>query len=118
MIRYLFFFFLFLPCVSAIAVTPTTLDFGFVESFETRELFVANNLDESAMYNITLDEAWFKPITFYLEPNEIKVVNVTLASSQIDKKKLYLFVDEIKEGSSIVNSVKLPVKFSKSLKVM
>ncbi|MEA3378654.1 MAG: hypothetical protein U9Q69_03350 [Nanoarchaeota archaeon] len=108
--KYFFIFLFLLPTVSAIAITPIQLDFGDINGSAIREIKVYNNLESGADYTISND-IYAEPQTSYLEPQQSTKFRIIIDSEHIPKTK-ELVIDEIKEDSSIINSIKIPLIFN------
>ncbi|MBL7052038.1 MAG: hypothetical protein ISS01_03020 [Nanoarchaeota archaeon] len=108
--KIIFFLFLFLPCVSGLAVTPTSLDFGEISRGETvvRELLIINNEN----FPVEFEIEGFYDNSFILFESESNLVNVELKI--IDKEdgdyEDFLVVKE-NYGSNLVNAVSIKVKY-------
>jgi len=104
--KFFFIFLLFMPMVSALAVSPTSLNYGYVEDYEVRDLLVVNNLDEKAEYSLVFNEGE----SVELNPGEKHIFSIVINSSVYNDRVLY--VNEVVEDSSLINSVKIPLKYS------
>ncbi len=108
--RYLLLFLLMLPSVSAVAVTPTSLDFGGVSRVETtvREVLIVNTLDFPVEYHVS----GMYEDRFVLLPKEKRVMNVTLRADVDDG--MYEDVLQIEEvyGGNLLQGITLPVTYT------
>ena len=91
--KYLLFFLLFLLCVSALAVTPTTV---------TSDFLVINNIDEKADYIVKSGNYEQR---FELSPNEKIKLNLTDDFSE----EIYIYEIQDIQGLGIANSIKITV---------
>ena len=108
--KIIFFFFLFLPFVSGLAVTPTSLDFGSLErgSEVYRELLVVNNENFPIEYKIS----GFYSKEFVLFDGESILVDVRLKAVDLEDGDYseYLRVEEV-YGSNLVNAISVKVNY-------
>ncbi|MBT3323512.1 hypothetical protein HN681_01585 [archaeon] len=108
--KIIFFLFLFLPVVSGLAVTPTSLDFGEVSRGEivVRELLIINNEN----FPVEFEIEGFYDDSFILFEGESALIDVEL--KVIDKEdgdyEDYLVVKE-NYGSNLVNAVSIKVVY-------
>ena len=94
-----------MPCVSAIAVTPTVLEFS--EANEPRELLIINNVDEGVEYNLSSDDnVMIDASSFSLKKEESRIVKVSVKSFPRNSS---LHIEEMRDGYTIINSVRIPV---------
>lgn len=105
--KYFFIFLFLLPCTFAIAVSPISLDFNENSSFMERDLLIINNLDVGADYKLHTN-LFVEPTSIYLEPQEQYIFKIIFNSS-IHNYSDYILIDEIKQNSLILNSVKIPI---------
>ncbi len=92
--KYLILFFLLLPMVSAVAVSPATIDFN-----NNNEVTIINTLNDKV--NINLSGIYSED--FVLDVNEIRKINL---EDNLDYD--YLLIEEgYKNG--FINSIKIPV---------
>ena len=108
--KYIFLFLFLLPSVSALAVTPTSVDFGEVERgvFIEREILIVNTIGSSVVFNIK----GFYEESFTLQENEKRIIKVPLERIDVDDG-MYVerLVVEENYGAHITNSVTLPIVF-------
>jgi hypothetical protein len=109
--KYFFLFFLILlPTVTALAITPTEIDFGELERGQTvtRELLIINTLDQKT--TITINGIYKD--SFVLKPNEKKLLQIPF--TPIDKEdgiyKEDLIIQE-DYGTNLVNAIRIPVHY-------
>ncbi len=108
--KIILFIFLFLPVVSGLAVTPTSLDFGEISRGEiiVRELLVVNNEN----FPVEFEIEGFYDDSFILFEGESALVDVEL--KVIDKEdgdyEDYLVVKE-NYGSNLVNAVSIKADY-------
>ncbi|MFH0798384.1 MAG: hypothetical protein V1906_03160 [Candidatus Woesearchaeota archaeon] len=94
-----------MPCVSAIAVTPTVMDMSGAN--EPRELLIINNVNDDVSYNISSDHnVMIEPNSFSLKKEESRIVKVSVKSFPHNSS---LHVEEMRDGYTIINSVRIPV---------
>tara|TARA_Y100000310_G_scaffold196122_1_gene196135 strand:- start:8 stop:493 length:486 start_codon:yes stop_codon:yes gene_type:complete len=108
--KYIIIFLLFLPMVSGLAVSPTSLDFGEVARGDNvvREVLVVNNEDITVSYEIV----GLYADSFSLDVGESVVVPVSLEVVDKDDGKYEDMVTiEAHYGSNIVNAVSIPVVY-------
>ena len=107
--KYIFLFFLFLPMVSAVAVTPTSLDFGEMERGEVsvREVLVVNTLDESNQFIVS----GMYTEKFTLGAKESKIIEVTLEVVDQENGRFedYVRIEEVHDN--VVNAISIPVVY-------
>lgn len=103
--RYFFLFLLLMPSAAAIAVTPTVLDMSGAN--EQRELLIINNVNDDASYNISSDHSvMIEPNSFSLKKEELRIVKVSVKSFPHNSS---LHIEEMREGYTIINSVRIPI---------
>lgn len=108
--KYFLFLILFLPMVSGLAVSPTSLDFGEVARGEevVREVLVVNNEEVKVEYKFV----GLYVDSFSLSEGESKVIPVTLeVVDKEDDKYEDMLTIEAHYGSNIVNAVSIPVVY-------
>ena len=107
--KYFFLFLLLLPSVSAIAVTPTSLDYGEMERNEIviREILVVNTLDHKNQFQVS----GMHTERFYLDAKESKVLEIPLEVVDKDNGKYedYVRIEEMYD--TMVNAVTIPVVY-------
>lgn len=108
--KILFFFLLLLPMASALAVTPTSLDFGELARGETatREILVINTLSQTHEFRVT----GVYSEDFSLDAHEKKKISITLDPVDEDDG-MHTDVLRVEEvyGDNLVNAVSLPVVY-------
>jgi hypothetical protein len=108
--KIIFFFLLFLPGVSGVAVTPTSLDFGSLARGEEvyRELLVVNNENFPIEYKMS----GFYSEEFILFDGESSLVNVKLriVDQEDGDYTEYLRVEEV-YGSNLVNAISVKANY-------
>tara|TARA_Y100000310_G_scaffold310408_1_gene355618 strand:- start:171 stop:662 length:492 start_codon:yes stop_codon:yes gene_type:complete len=108
--RYFFLFLLLLPCVSGLAVTPTSLDYGSLSRGEevVREILVVNTLDETVAFEVR----GFFETSFSLDAREQIVLSLPLYVSDL-KDGEYTDTLEIAEvyDTNLVHAVAIPVHY-------
>ena len=108
--KIIFFFLLFLPFVSGLAVTPTSLDFGSLSRGEEvyRELLVVNNENFPLEFSIS----GFYSEEFVLFDGESALVDVKLRVIDLEDGDYveYLRVEEV-YGSNLVNAVSVKASY-------
>ncbi len=107
--KYFFLLLLFLPTVSAVAVTPTSIDFGELERGKVvvREVLVVNTLDTKNEFQVS----GVYSDSFSLDAKESKVLEVPLevVDQEDGKYEDYLRVEEVHD--TLVNAVSIPVVY-------
>ncbi len=105
--KLLFFFFLILPAVSALAVSPTNLD---LTDGSTGKLYVYNTLDQETYFEID----GLQQENFTLAAGEIKTIEVSIHGERPGHYEGEILIKEISEDA-FVNAIIIPVEYSGSI---
>ena len=102
--KVLFFFFLLLPAVSALAVSPTSID---VTDGSKAVLYVYNTLNQEMYFEIN----GLHKENFTLAAGEKKIIEISVSGERPGHYEGEIIVKEISEGS-FVNAIVIPVEYS------
>lgn len=106
MIKWVLFFILFFPFVSAIAVTPTNLD---LTGGSEGKVYIYNTLETEV--NIQVDGAYRE--NFTLAPEEKKILAIYLQGERPGTYEGKLIIKEIYENG-FINAIEIPIEYSGS----
>lgn len=106
MIKYVLFFILFLPCASAIAVSPTSLD---LSDGSEGKVYIYNTLETEI--SIQVDGVYKE--NFTLAPEEKKILNISVQGQRPGSYEGQLIIKEVYENG-FVNAIAIPVIYSGS----